>query len=83
MRGEMLWFNEAKGVGLIEAESGERLAVERDSFLDGTAPVGRCRGLAVEFVPGESADGPIATAVTVIVPADQRRTTRHRGARMV
>jgi hypothetical protein len=49
MRGEMLFFNQEKGAGFIRTEDGERLYVDRDGFLPGTAPVGRCAGKKVVF----------------------------------
>jgi cold shock CspA family protein len=52
MRGEMLFFNEEKGAGFIRTEEGERLYVDRDGFLPGEAPEGRCAGLKVDFKRG-------------------------------
>jgi hypothetical protein len=49
MRGEMLWFNEAKGHGFIMTEEGERLAVAGEGFAAGQLPVGRCAHKAVTF----------------------------------
>lgn len=50
MRGELLFFNQERGDGFIRTEHGERLYVERSSFLPGEAPEGRCAGTLVEFV---------------------------------
>lgn len=52
MRGELLFFNEQRGDGVIRTEDDERLYVERASFLPGEAPEGRCAGTPVEFVRG-------------------------------
>jgi hypothetical protein len=49
MRGEMLWFNEAKDHGFIRTEEGERLAVGGDGFAAGERPVGRCAHKVVTF----------------------------------
>ena len=49
MRGEMLWFNEAKDHGFIMTEEGERLAVAGDGFAAGERPVGRCARKVVTF----------------------------------
>lgn len=49
-RGELLFFNQERGDGFIRTAEGERLFVERASFLPGEAPEGRCAGTAVEFI---------------------------------
>ena len=49
MRGEMLWFNEAKDHGFIMTEEGERLAVAGEGFTRGARPVGRCAHKVVTF----------------------------------
>lgn len=49
MRGEMLFFNQTKGAGFIRTEDGERLYVDRNGFLPGKPPEGRCAGMKVEF----------------------------------
>ena len=77
MQGKMLWFNEAKGYGFIEAGTGERIYVHRDAFLDGHAPVGRCKGLAVEFTLAGDEGEYLAAAVSRVPEQEQRRTTRH------
>jgi cold shock CspA family protein len=78
----MLWFNEAKGCGLIEAETGARVQVRDSAFVAGHVPVGRCRGLEVEFTLRGGAGGDVAADVSRSPAVDQRRTTHHRGARM-
>ena len=47
--GRMLWFNAAKGFGLIGTEEGERLLVARSGFRPGEVPEGRCAGREVSF----------------------------------
>jgi hypothetical protein len=49
MRGQMLWFNEAKDHGFIMTDEGERLAVAGEGFAAGERPVGRCAHKAVSF----------------------------------
>jgi hypothetical protein len=49
MRGQMLWFNEAKDHGFIMTDEGERLAVAGEGFATGERPVGRCAHRVVSF----------------------------------
>ena len=49
MRGQMLWFNEAKDHGFIMTDEGERLAVAGEGFAGGERPVGRCAHKVVSF----------------------------------
>jgi hypothetical protein len=49
MRGQMLWFNEAKDHGFIMTDEGERLAVAGEGFATGERPVGRCAHKVVIF----------------------------------
>ena len=49
MRGEMLWFNKTKDLGLILTEEGERLSVLGSGFVPGAKPKGRCAHAAVTF----------------------------------
>jgi cold shock CspA family protein len=79
----MLWFNEVKGHGLIEADTGERVQVYRSAFADGGPPVGRCKGLPVQFTAAEGPGGWAAATVALIPEVDRRRTTRHHGARVL
>jgi CspA family cold shock protein len=77
VNGKMLWFNEEKGYGFIEAESGERVYVHRSAFVAGHAPVGRCKGLAVTFAVAPGEEGQVAVDVSQPPELDQRRATRH------
>jgi hypothetical protein len=49
MRGAMLWFNEAKDLGALRTNDGDRIDVPGSAFLPGEKPLGRCAGKAVEF----------------------------------
>lgn len=79
MRGRMLWFNGEKGVGFIQSDAEERIAVESTGFVD-QPPAGRCAGRDVTFdlavVDGE------ARAVNVVFPmeSDPQRARRRRPA---
>jgi len=52
MRGEMLWFNQAKDHGFIMTDDGERLVVAGDGFAVGEKPSGRCAHKVVTFEIG-------------------------------
>jgi len=54
MRGQMLWFNEAKDQGFIMTDEGERLAVAGDGFAKGEKPEGRCAHKVVSFEVDET-----------------------------
>jgi len=54
MRGQMLWFNEAKDYGFIMTDEGERLPVAGDGFAKGEKPEGRCAHKVVTFEVDES-----------------------------
>lgn len=54
MRGQMLWFNEAKDQGFIMTDDGERLAVAGDGFAKGEKPEGRCAQKVVSFEVDET-----------------------------
>ena len=76
MKGEMLWFHEAKDYGFIRTENGERLYVERDGFVDRAAPVGRCAGLPVRLSIGERDGRRIAVTVALVTEEAPRRARR-------
>jgi hypothetical protein len=45
----MLWFNDAKDVGVLVTEVGDRVEIPGAAFSPGEKPLGRCAGKAVEF----------------------------------
>lgn len=73
MRGELLWFNEEKEYGLIQAEGGERVPVHASGFARGHVPVGRCAGTPVSFELEPDGEGTRAVSVTVLHVAAPRR----------
>jgi len=81
VRGTMLWFNEEKNLGQIEAEDGERFEVHGENFADGWRPSGRCKGTIVSF--GISGDEPRRPVEVTLVPdvAPRRARRRHTNAR--
>jgi cold shock CspA family protein len=60
MRGTMLWFNEAKNLGALMTDQGDRIDVSGTAFLPGEKPLGRCAGRAVEFECVEAAISQVA-----------------------
>jgi cold shock CspA family protein len=79
--GRMLWFNAAKGCGLIGTEEGQRLPVARSGFQPGEVPEGRCAGREVLFdVIARDGD---YQAMNVRFPPEAavRRARRRYGAR--
>jgi hypothetical protein len=64
MRGEMLWFNEAKDHGFIMTAEGERLSVLGTGFAGGNRPKGRCAHQPVTFVISEQSGTRQAENVT-------------------
>jgi hypothetical protein len=77
----MLWFDEAKDYGFIRTEEGERLYVDRDGFVDGAAPVGRCAGLAVRLTVGERNGQRVGVDVSLVPEEPRRRARRRSGNR--
>ena len=73
MSGSLLWFNEHKATGMIEAEGGERLHVAGSGFADGRVPVGRCAGTKVSFDVADLPDGRAAVHVVPVVEEAARR----------
>ena len=80
MRGTMLWFNQMKDVGVITAETGERVPVGGGDFAPGERPVQRCAGAVVTFDVMNGDDGAKATDVS-FVPEVAPRRARMRHAR--
>jgi len=76
MNGTMLWFHEEKGYGFILTDAGERIYVDRDGFVGGVAPVGRCAGLAVQLRAEERAGRRIALDVSRVDGPPVRRARR-------
>jgi hypothetical protein len=81
MRGELLWFNEARGDGLIATSDGGRVAVTAAGFVEGHLPVGRCAGTPVEFELVEAnGDQARATSVRVVDDPNPRRARLRGGS---
>jgi hypothetical protein len=76
IKGTMLWFAEAKDHGYIRTETDERLFVDRDGFVEGAAPIGRCAGLPVEFTVSEREGRRVAIQVAPVVAASHGRARR-------
>jgi hypothetical protein len=76
VKGTMLWFNEAKGYGFVLTEDGERLRVDLDRFVHGTAPVGRCARRSVSLGVGERDGERIAVDVSLVTDEAPRRARR-------
>jgi len=81
MNGTMLWFNAAKGVGLICAGDEERLPVDLNAFRPGEAPAGRCAGREVMFDTVGSSEELQAVNVRFIPEAAVRRARSRHGSR--
>jgi hypothetical protein len=77
VKGTMLWFDEAKDYGFVLTDDGERLRVERDGFVDGAAPVGRCARRPVKLSVGEREGERIAVDVSLVLEESPRRARRH------
>ncbi len=45
----MLWFNDAKDLGALVTDVGDRVDVPGAAFSPGEKPLGRCAGKEVEF----------------------------------
>ena len=76
IRGTMLWFNEAKGLGALRTDDGERIEVPGAAFLPGEAPEGRCGGKAVEFERLEGGVGAVAFVPDLNPPRARLRRSR-------
>jgi hypothetical protein len=72
----MLWFNETKNYGFVLTANGERLYVDRDGFVDGAAPVGRCARRPVTLHVGERDGERIAVDVSLVAENSPRRARR-------
>src|SRR4029079_1835519 len=81
MRGQMLWFNEAKDYGFIMTDDGERLAVAGDGFAKGEKPEGRCAHKVVTFEVDESGGERQAQNVVFEPDVVSRRARMRSGGR--
>lgn len=79
MRGQMLWFNEAKDHGFIRTEEGERLLVAGAGFAVGERPVGRCAQKTVSFAIDATGDTRQARNVAFEPEVVARRARRRGG----
>jgi hypothetical protein len=75
IRGTMLWFNEAKDLGALRTDDGERIEMPGTAFAAGEKPVGRCAGKVVEF---DSRDGVISGLAFVPELSPRRARMRRR-----
>jgi len=76
IKGVMLWFHETKGYGFMRTEDDERVYVDRDGFLNGGAPVGRCAGLQVRLGIDEKGGRRVAVNVAPLTEDAPRRARR-------
>ena len=79
--GKMLWFNAAKGFGLICTEEDERLHVAERGFRPGEVPHGRCAGREVVFDVVVHDGDRQATNVRFCPEAASRRARGRQGSR--
>jgi cold shock CspA family protein len=76
--GSLVWFNEAKNVGAIDTDDGERIRVDGAGFPEGKG-IGRCHGTKVTFDVVERPEGRTAVAVSLVPIVVPRRARRRRG----
>jgi hypothetical protein len=76
VNGTMLWFDEAKDYGYILTDEDERLYVDRDGFVDGAAPIGRCARRPVRFNIAERDGRRVAVGVVLVADEPPRRARR-------
>ena len=81
MRGELLWFNEARQDGLIALDDGSRVVVLGSGFAPGPAPEGKCAGTPVSFELSEESGEMRAVSVVVLEAPAAARRARRRGSR--
>jgi hypothetical protein len=72
----MLWFDEAKDYGFVLTDDGERVYVDRDGFVDGAAPVGRCARRPVNLSVVERDGERMAVEVSLVAEESPRRARR-------
>jgi cold shock CspA family protein len=85
MHGTLLWFNQTKEHGRINADDGEQLTVHRSGFRPGHVPDGRCAGTPVMFerIASGPEGEPRAVDVAVVEQSAQRRARRRSGGGFV
>ncbi len=76
--GQMRWFNEDRGDGMIECEDGEPYQVLAADFVN-APPVGRCAGIEVTFRAGE----PGHAVDVALTEEDSTRRARLRSHRVM
>jgi cold shock CspA family protein len=79
VRGEMLWFNQDKDLGVITSETGERLDVAGSDFAVGERPKPRCAGAAVTFRVAVQGEDSRATDVSFVPDVAPRRARMRHG----
>jgi hypothetical protein len=80
VKGTMLWFDEARDYGFVLTDDGERLRVDRDGFVDGAAPVGRCARRPVKLSVEERDGDRVAVDVSLVAEESPRRARRRSSA---
>jgi hypothetical protein len=80
VKGSMLWFDEAKDYGFVLTDDGERVRVDRDGFVDGAAPVGRCARRPVTLSMRERDGERVAVDVSLVAEESPRRARRRSGS---
>ena len=78
--GQMRWFNEDRGDGMIACEDGEAYQVLAADFVT-APPVGRCAGIEVTFRAGEEPGHAIEVALTEEGATRRARLRSHRVGR--
>jgi hypothetical protein len=76
MRGTMLWFNDAKDLGALLTDQGNRMDISGAAFMPGERPLGRCAGRTVEF---ECVEADVTRLA--FLPEDNPRRARMRRSR--
>ena len=77
MLGQMRWFNEVRGDGVIESEDGDRYEVFTADFVT-APPVGRCAGIGVTFRADDPGHAIEVTLSEAGAPTRRARLRSHR-----
>lgn len=72
----MLWFDGAKDYGFVFTDDGEHLYVDRDGFVGGAAPVGRCVRRPETLSVGDRDGQRIAVDISLTAEESSRRARR-------